>query len=286
MLTEADYNLPMLLGLAVVLIAYTLAILNTSIIRFFEGYPIITTPCGKWFTSSNHRYVNSIMERRKQAKLSAQRFRKSHPILADRLELKSRAYSTELFAMYPSVQQWRILPTRLGNVIAAAEEYTSVLFNLDAVFFWPYLVPLLNKSGYASFIASEKSLLDFLLNMSVISIVTGIEMVYLDILLSSFSWSMAAIKMGLALIAAFLFYLFAIQGALGWGYTIRVAFTLHKDQLRQKLGFKYVDSHEDEIAQWDLAARFFRERSKVTGDLLFDYSSIARNVSLEEGTEK
>jgi len=34
-------------------------------------------------------------------------------------------------------------PTRLGNVLAAAKEYSSQIYRLDAVIWWPRLAPLL-----------------------------------------------------------------------------------------------------------------------------------------------
>jgi len=283
-LDGVDFPLTIIILTAVLIIAYTLAILNIPIIRFFEGYPWLTYPWGKRLRLSHARrvaYLQSQIEKldrdiqmwltradQEPDRTEAEKCKEK----ARRCELQRNLFKDELWSTYPHHQTWRILPTRLGNVIAAAEEYSGTLYELDAVVFWPFLLPILSDEGYAPFMEREKAAFDFLLNMAVVTLFFGAELIYVDVLLSEFNIWAAGFKLLLIGVVAFCFYLTSIQGALSWGCTIRTAFVLHRHQLREKLGLCKPDGFYEERNMWRQASRFYRDHDVTPGRYIFDYS--------------
>jgi len=266
----------------VLLVAYALGVLNVPIIRFFEGYTWLGL--GGWLRASHQRRVsylqrqigyldNKVNELNDRAEHASGQELDDLRFEADQYEMKRNLFRSELIWMYPHHQTWRVLPTRLGNVLAAAEEFPGHLYGIDSVTFWPFLSPILTEEGYATFVERERAILDFLLNCSVIALVFGGELVYLDILLNQFDWASSLGKLLTALILAFCFYLLSLQGALGWGYTIRTAFVLYKDKLRERLGLVHPTGYYHERVLWKDASRFYRDHDITPGRTIFDYSA-------------
>lgn len=270
--------------LAILLIGYALAVLNIPIIRLFEGYPLLAFRLGRRLRLSNLRRIEYLqsrvkllngdidMWRKREENTTIPQDRERAKIERQRCELERNLLAAELAWMYPQNQTWRTLPTRLGNVIAAAEEYPGHLYEMDSVTLWPYLTPVLTQEEYAPFVEKEKATFDFLLNMTVLTLVLGVELAYVEVLLSGFQWGPILFRLGLATAVAFGFYLLSIQGALGWGFTIRTAFVLYREHLRNRLGLKHPKTHEEECFLWERVSSFFRDQDPIQGDLIFDYT--------------
>ena len=255
----------------VLLVAYALTILNLPIIRFFEGYALPAIPfVGERLRLSHYRRVLYLQRQIEKFEQAAEEYTKRGDTgRAALCQARRNAFNTELIWLYPHHQLWRILPTRLGNVIAAAEEYPEQLFGIDSVTFWPFLVPILEEEKYASFIEKEKALLDFPLNLAVVSLVFGAEAIYFDILLQNWDWVLSPAKLLIAVVLAFCFYLLSIQGAISWGYTIRTAFVLYRKHLRQKLGLIPVQDYYGERVLWKRASRFYRDHDPTPAQYIF-----------------
>ena len=270
--------------LAILLIGYVLAVLNIPIIRLFEGYPLLAFGLGRRLRLSNLRRIDYLqykvkllngdieMWRKREEDNTSPQDKERAKAERQRCELERNLSAAELAWTYPQHQTWRTLPTRLGNVIAAAEEYPSHLFEMDSVTLWPYLTPVLTQEEYAPFVEKEKATFDFLLNMTVLTLGLGVELAYVEVLLSGFRWEPILFRLGLATAAAFGFYSLSIQGALSWGFTIRTAFVLYREHLRSKLGLKRPKTHGEERFLWERTSSFFRDLDRIQGDLIFDYS--------------
>jgi len=270
---------------AVLLIGYSLAVLNISIIRLFEGYPLLAFSLGRRLRLSNLRRIEYLQSKVKLLNADIQMWRKREEnptspqdrerakVERQRCELERNLLAAELAWMHPQHQTWRTLPTRLGNVIAAAEEYSGHLYEMDSVTLWPYLTPVLTQEGYAPFIEKEKATFDFLLNMTVLTLLFGVELAYVEVLLYGFQWGPVLFQLGLATTVAFGFYLLSIQGALSWGFTIRTAFVLYRGHLRERLGLKRPKTYTKERILWKKTSAFFREHDRIQGDLIFSYKS-------------
>lgn len=146
-------------------------------------------------------------------------------------------------------------------------------FGIDSVTLWPFLAPFLPENGYAALV-DEKAVFDFLINMAVVSLVFGVELIYVDILQGTFQPSLAVVKAITCLAAAYLFYQASIQGAASWGFTIKTAFVLYRDSLRKELRMVPAKSFFDEYNRWEAAGRFFRDHDTSEADTLFEVSPI------------
>lgn len=141
-----------------------------------------------------------------------------------------------------------ILPTRLGNAIKAFEDYPSLRYGIDSVALWPRLAPILVENKYIEFVSQQKSSFDFLINLMIATIICSFELVYLCIYLNKILFCI------FILIASFLsikfLYFGIINGAVQWGFSVRVAFDLYRKDLWTLLRLKSVNTFSDEINRW------------------------------------
>ncbi len=300
-----------ILALLVLFISYVLAVANIPLIRLFEGYPWLNSwlgskmrhlnfqrvkylqqmirnldeearACNKAADAdeaiANNETISISLESRKLIRRQAQNAR----VKAQKKQMRKNLFNAELSFLYPHHQPWRILPTRLGNVIASAEETPGHLYGIDAVTFWPYLSPILTKQGYAPYIEREKATFDFLLNMVIVTLLFGLELLYVDILLGQFAITYTSLKVLLTLALAMALYILSIQGALSWGHTIRTAYVLYRDQLRQQLKIKEPEGFYQERVMWKLATRFLLDHDVTPGNYIFDYESSEAGIQSSE----
>jgi len=172
------------------------------------------------------------------------------------LRAEKHLLEAEKLFMYPA-NKWRILPTRLGNIIASAEDYPQQLFGIDTVLLWPYIVPTLAENGYSKFVEREKAIFDLLLNTTVLVAVFGLEIGCLDALSNGLTWRLP-IELTLIGGATYALCRLTTHGAMGWGLTIRAAFVLYRDKLREALGLVRPESYTQERKLWKRASEFYR----------------------------
>jgi hypothetical protein len=280
--------------IATALVSYALTVWNAPIIELFMGTFWSFSFIGNWLRVRKHRRLFRIQDRIQALDHKAEQQVSSldpadKPNEEDRESklINFRGHITnrnaligELSWMYPHHQPWRVLPTRLGNVVASAQEHPSHLYGLDAVVFWPYLAPILDKNGYAVFVEREKSSLDFLLNMAIITAAFGIELVLLDVAFSRFNLLRTVLVMLCTGAIVFLFYQGSIMSALRWSHTYRIAFTLYRDQLRERLGLRQPNDFYDERNLWRKASRFYRDHDVTPSRSIFDYTAEGRKAQI------
>jgi hypothetical protein len=280
----------LILAVFTTFIAYSLAIVNLSIIRWCEGYPLLEWPLrpGRWLQNVHQQHYldlkrrRDILEHRMQAIQVEQRTPRPDTLEYWQLESEYQSVITELTLFYPS-SPGRIAPTRLGNVIAAAEDYPHALYEMDAVLLWPLLAPTLTEKGYAKFIEREKAAFDFLLNMLVLLAIVGLEIAF-SAWLRSKSILVLALQLLAVMTATFVLYRLSIDGAVGWALTIRASFDLYRDHMRQALRIKQPEDFGDERRYWKLASLFYGDRRSDLGEDLFDYSEAAFRAQAEAST--
>ncbi len=282
----ARYDQPVQILLWVVLtvgLAYFLTSVNTLIIRWFEGYPLIHQfPFDKWRRDclrQQRRYrqrvenlTNRIAKSRADEKHIPYTQRESLWQHRETLVEQRNQLLGELLLFYP-VSDWRVLPTRLGNVLAAAEDHPQRLFGIDAVTLWPYLGPVLTQTGYAKFVEREKAVFDLLLNSTVLTGAFGLVLLTADYLTVGRS-VILLYEFGLVAAATAALHYFTIQGAIGWGTTIRAAYALHRKELREHLGLSEPQSYDEERALWKRASQFYREPYNA-GEIASRYKVLA-----------
>src|SRR5262249_27173800 len=100
----------------VAVLAYLLQALTGPIVRFYEGY--------SW-----PNWLSGLIGSKQT-------------ILHRNLVREGSSRYPERYLYFPR-NQTLILPTRLGNVLRAAEEYSQQIYKLDAVIWWPRLTAVL-----------------------------------------------------------------------------------------------------------------------------------------------
>lgn len=178
-----------------------------------------------------------------------------------------------------------VLPTALGNVIAAFEDYPYTRYGIDAVAMWPRLVPILKENEYLDFVAQQKSVFDFLLNLTVVILICGVELTYLAIYLNQI---IIAIICGIATFWLFrLLYFGAVNGAMQWGYSIRVAFDLYRWDLWNLLRLKPVRRYRDEVKRWQVVSDLFVQGGVFPKDFdIFVYETVSDKTQPRQRTKE
>lgn len=120
----------------------------------------------------------------------------------------------------------RIMPTRFGNVLAAAEEYPSRLYQLDAVTWWPRLVTLLPNT-MTSAINEAEAYMVAALNLSTIFTLLALIGGGTAFLVTK-NWSLLFLLVTGGSGFAWLFYVAAVSQAESYGAMIRTAFDLYR----------------------------------------------------------
>lgn len=241
-------------ALAVLVAAAALTALNGPLIRLYEGYPLL----GSWIGG---RMRERHWRRAREAEVWWQGAR---AVLrgADRVDPKpvaavDKEAGAALGALWQRVGQTlprlyprsgrspgtgRALPTRLGNVIRAFEDYPSDKYGIYGVTLWPRLAATMEES-YAKRIQDAKQPFDLMLNGSFASFALAALT-----LVAGLAWparrghDLAAWSVWLAVVAGlvalgWVCYLLALPRAAAWGDAVKGAYDLYRWQLMERLGF-------------------------------------------------
>lgn len=211
-------------GAATILLSYTLYAFNNTLIRTVEGYTWQSHP---WFRDWALDCIASEKRRHKQLALNPD--------------------GDQLRALQFPRDDSDFLPTALGNVCASFEAYSS-RYGIDAVVVWPRLLPFLKSRNYTEAVSQQKFIVDFMLNMLVVTVILGPIL----ILMSALGGYTLVTALGiLALFAiARLFYLGMINSAIEWGMTVRTAFDLYRQDLWDALQFEPETDYVVEQKRW------------------------------------
>jgi hypothetical protein len=266
-------------------IAYLLDAANLQIIRLFEGYWFLDAFPSRQLRSYTQKYVSETqadirkLERLAeslidQAERERKRVRQLELLdLVDILNARRHALLREIAEKYPEDPS-NVLPTPFGNVIAAAEYYSKKTFGMDAIVLWPFLVPTLTKKNYSQYVVREKAAMDFLINLTVLLAAFGCVFAVVELWVNGLDWRVIR-NLSLVTLGCLTTYILAIQRAASWGTTVRTAFVLFREDLRQTLRLREVQDYEDERKLWQKASNFFRARRSEAkllewGNVIFD----------------
>lgn len=161
----------------------------------------------------------------------------------------------------------RLMPTRLGNAFAVIEEYPYRRYGMDGVTFWPRLIHVISED-YKTAIDSAKTNLDSLLNFSLLSGVLGLEFLTMagymlanDHRLTG-GWFFAGWVAAWAI--AYLFYRATVSATQSMGAQIAACFDLFRGALLEKLDIAQPRDLLAEQAVWRNLAKFL-----VSGDAYY-----------------
>jgi hypothetical protein len=258
-------NTVVAISLPVITVSYLLNAFNMVIIRALEGYimadsaplRVLRAYQLQRFYRHHHRlyqYKQNIagiekLENEWQHKRRLSHSRQKH------LEQWQRGWKDRisheqerLGERYPPTPD-RILPTGLGNAIAAFELYPERRYRIDMAELWPRFVPTLLEKRYAVFIESEKAILDFFLNLLLVS---GIIWVASVIVFACTGRLEAGLLFALLPFSAYLLYKGSCVAATNWGTTVKSAFDLYRYELKKALNLQLSEGAElsDEREMW------------------------------------
>jgi hypothetical protein len=193
---------------AVWFVAVAVAAQWRAIVRFFEGYPLraiasrfhLPTPGVRWH-QKNLRWLRNEVARGEQA-----------------------------YYLYPR-ERWvdDVLPTRLGNILLAAERYPIERYGVDPVIFWPRLYPLLPaefRQDYEEFVRDY----EFPLTLAALASLTG-AICGLGAFVTGQSPATFALAFAGPLIVAYAAYCLALPSAIEMAEQQRTAFDLYRGRL-------------------------------------------------------
>jgi hypothetical protein len=267
-------------------LGYGLSILNVTLTQLYEGYFFRHNLFGRILTAVNIYRRNWLKERLQQ--LHAGSFRvtlvdlpldTSKNYIERRINNWARydtylkhhaerqAMKAELLNYFPQEPD-AILPTKLGNVFAAFEDYPRKRYSMETVTLWPRMIPNLLKSGYANVVEQEKMGFDFFLNLSFLSALFAIEYSALSLY---FTAKLVLVIPLLSLFMSWVFYRCAIRAALNYGVIVRVAFDLHKDALGESLGLETAPGLAEEKFTWRSYSNFVLEGNLPDRQSIFVY---------------
>lgn len=251
-----------IIGLTLML-SYTLYAFNFPLIRLLEGYKLETNPLRTWLLSNKRQWHDYFVSEVQRWQTLQKVLENRHP---DPSELATnRAYQYVSFELarlryefdrdYPA-SRLAVLPSALGNTIAAFEDYARNRYGMDTIALWPRLVPILKEADYLDFVTQEKAVFDFILNTGLVVTLLGGEFCVLWLLLGEVGASLisAAVATGILLVM----YHGAILAARQWGLAVRVAFDLYRHDLHDRLGIQSTesDSFADEYDRWQAVSEF------------------------------
>lgn len=255
---EGSPQIALLVGvlLLITLIAYLLQALTRPLVRTFEGYTW-PEPLRRWATARAARRWQKLRQERLEAARAGDRAR-----YAGRQD--------ELHYEYPH-RAYLLLPTRLGNVLRAAEAYPGRAYGIDAPFWWPRLWPLLPEERRAAVedgLTAMVSLLNFavLMFLATVGAALGLS---LSPLAYRGVWAALALVIGALLIRSA--YEGAVAQARGYGQQIRTAVDLHRFALLRALHVDLPATPLEERALWEqLAAWLYNGDLGRVGELGYD----------------
>jgi uncharacterized repeat protein (TIGR01451 family) len=236
--------------------------LDTQLIQLYEGYPWQASVLGRWRTRMEQRRLQALQQR---AGLAFQLLR--DPALPDPDSFDTLRSDTErrLTTEFPD-RPGLVLPTRLGNVLRAFEQYPWTQYRMDAIYYWPRLVSVI-PDPYATAIAGARTTLVFLLTLSFLTAVLAAATVAAGLVyLPPDPVKHAALPTAGFVFASIWLHRRACDAALDWGDFVKSAFDLYRWDLLKKLGFQQQPrSREDERDLW----------SRITYQIVFGDERVA-----------
>jgi hypothetical protein len=144
------------------------------------------------------------------------------------------------------------MPTRLGNILRAAEMYSFERYGMDSVVLWTRLSPLLPKESGEG-IDDSRTAMDFMLNVSALAGFLGIAWGVYFVFIQQWLFVIVAI---LALLLARLAYGNALHAARAYGEIIKTCFDLYRWKLLDALHIPHPKTSKDEPPLWEKVSEF------------------------------
>lgn len=180
-----------------------------------------------------------------------------------RLDDDDTSDSTRILREFPSSTN-DFLPTRLGNALLAAENYSRERYGLDSVLFWPRQYLLL-PDAVRTIVDDGRRAIDQFVVVATLSAVTAVIAAAMGMngQLSGAVWIPSAL--GAALLS-FLTYRSAVSAAIAFGDLVRSVYDLHRRDLLNALGVASPQTPDEERRLWTALGQYLFRGATDTGD--------------------
>jgi hypothetical protein len=140
------------------------------------------------------------------------------------------------------------LPTRLGNTLLAAENYSRARYGLDSVLFWPRQY-LLMPDSVRQLVDDARMPVDQNVVLATLSLLTSVVAVVMGVA-GYLTWVVWVPAAGATILLCAVTYRSAVQAASMFGDVIRSVCDLYRGDLLNKLGFTTPASRDEEQQLW------------------------------------
>lgn len=240
--------LGLIIALAVPL-AFLILALNAMVIKIYEGAPFLIKNLLRVFLNKNlniHKLLyEDLLSFRTEYEKTDDHGKKNS--LAQAVEKEWKRIYSQAGNNHLPMDKRRIMPTRMGNVFACIEEYPSIRYGMDGMFYWPRLVSVISDK-LAEVIGVENINFIFLLNLSLLSGVLGAA-----ILVGTLSTYLDWINLGWSLFSVALFYLFyrlAVGSLITMGELMKSGFDLYRHEILRNMKIEIPDNIQQERQLW------------------------------------
>ncbi|GAA2670651.1 hypothetical protein [Actinoplanes palleronii] len=193
-----------------------------NIVRLFEGYPLWRWP---WIDRVGKQW---------------------HEALSYQLGKRGRQHWYLQYSRYPPPRE--VLPTRLGNVLRAAERYPEQRYGAEMILIWPRLYQVLPRDAIDD-VEGARSSMEFLLVLSLwFTAFTATAPVAVVLVKGAPLVAVVCFAVGSA--GAYAAYLSAIVAAAEYGEQLRSIFDVYRLELLRRLNLPPVHDITEERRQW------------------------------------
>jgi hypothetical protein len=233
--------------------AHLLQAFSHPLVQFWEGY----WPKSLWDRYKSAKGVNDGWVKLKKERTNARNNPTLHSLLHE-----------QLFYGYPS-QEDQLLPTQLGNILRAAEDYAKSNYGMDVVFWWPRLWLILPETVQQEIEDSQTPMIS-LLNLATQQIVISSAGFFYLCWQYKGSWGLLAILAAfITLIVGITLTAFAYHGAVShakiYGTLIRSVVDTYRFDLIRTLHQPLPSNLDEEKKLWDYLIRwvYLNERESI-----------------------
>lgn len=235
-------------GLAALLGAIILSVLNRAIIRTLEGYwPLNLGQYLNWFEMWRFRRLlrQDALSDRQRAEYAANEFPR-------KLQNKRNRIKRKKAEQFPD-KDHLILPTSFGNVFRAFEIYPRAVYGIDAIPGWYRLLAVVPKD-YRDLMDAARGRVDLWANVAFLAALVTIEFIVIAAWAKRFTGTWPTGKLFwfplTTIILSYLAYRFARDAATEWGHWVKSAFDLFLPELRKNLEFTTPTTSDQERTMW------------------------------------
>jgi DUF35 OB-fold domain, acyl-CoA-associated len=232
---------------AILVVSFVVYPLQPALVRLFEGY---------WGETRVGRMLAQVgidLHRRRWSRLVR--------IAGGEVEPRRDGIVDEALdelERYPADDD-RLLPTRLGNILRAAEDSAGQRYGLDTVTLWPRLHPYVT-GALAESLTSVRDQLDLSVRLCATLIVA--TLVATGLLVNDGWWLLVPATTA---VVAWIAYHSAVSAAAAYGEDLHVAFDLHRFDMLEGMHYPLPTNLDEEHERNDELTRFLQSGRPIGG---------------------